>query len=138
MKLSKEQRTELAEKLSTPYGAVVLMCDGIKITLEVRRWKSMTYRVMTFINGKFEWKWTIGDVDLPEHKFLRKQVRKLSKPSERAAAEKALGKRWVKKSDFWNKTITFFNPDWASGKAAINHLCKVCESVEVFKDDTIS
>lgn len=48
--------------------------------------------------------------------------------------EKAIGKRAVAKDRDYSKTVTSYMPDWASGKAAINHLCKVCESVELVSD----
>lgn len=132
MKLSKEQKAELAAQLSLPWGNVELVCDGYRVALQVQRMKGgMTYRVMTYINGFFEHKWVSGTKEYPEQKLLRKSVRPVCSSTEKAKAEKSLGKRFVAKSTYYSATITLYLPDWASGKAAINHLCKVCESVQI-------
>jgi hypothetical protein len=129
--LTKEQRADLAETLASPWGAVALICDGRRVDLQVQRERgpSITYRVMTYIDGKFRGSWCKGDT--PEAKFLRKRVAPLTSPARRKEAEKALGKRWVAKQPFYTATHTFWHPDWPNGKAAINHLCKACESVEI-------
>ena len=131
MKLSKEQQAVLATQLSYPWGSVRLMCDGFRIDLQVARSKGMTYRVMTYVNGTFKGLWCSGKTDHPEQKFLRKCVTPLVSPAQRAKAEKILGKRAVAKNEFYQAKITHYMPDWASGKAAIGHLCRVCESVEL-------
>ncbi len=136
MKPTKEQLTQLALQLGFPYGRVTLMCDGYRIVLEVRLWKPMHYRVLTFVNGEFKGAWTNAEKVVPEQKFLRKQVTTLFKPADKKKAEKALGKRYVQQSKLYSGTFTQYCLDWASGRAALSHLCKVCESVEVVEDDT--
>jgi len=131
MKLTKEQRVELADTLSLPWGSVVLICDGYRVALQVQRMKGMTYRVMTYVNGSFLGKWVSGTETFPEQKFLRKSVRPLASAAEKTKCEKAFGKRAVAKDPWFSKTLTLYCPDWASGKAAISHLCKVCESIEI-------
>ncbi|VVE67849.1 hypothetical protein PAN31117_02789 [Pandoraea anapnoica] len=131
MSLSKEQRAELEEELTMPYGRVDLMCDGFKVTLSVQLWKRLVYRVFTYVNGEYSYRWAWNESPLPEQKFLRKSVRKVCSAKTRRAAEKACGKRYVKKDPFYSGTVTYFMPDWPNGRSAINHLCKVCESVEV-------
>jgi hypothetical protein len=130
--LTKEQRAELAESLASPWGDVTLLCDGRRVTLQVQRMASKTrieFRVMTYIDGQFKGLWCMGDA--PESRFLRKQVRRLISPAKRKADEKLLGKRWVAKQSLYNAVHSAYLPDWPSGKAAIDHLCKVCESVEI-------
>ena len=131
MKLTKEQKEALADKLSQPWGCVELICDGRRISLQVHRFKPMTYRVMTYIDGTFKHAWAMSTPEVPEHKFLRKSVRPNVSPAERKRLEKDLGKRYVAKHPFWGGSYTIYLPDWSSGKTAINHLCKVCASVEV-------
>lgn len=132
MKLTKEQKAELAAQLSTPWGTVELICDGYRVALEVQRMKGgMTYRVMTYVNGSFYGHWVSGSAEFPEQKFLRKSVRPLYSAAEKAKYEKVFGKRHVAKDARYSKTLTMYMPDWASGKAVISHLCKVCESVEI-------
>lgn len=132
MMLTKEQRAELAKQLDSPYGPLVrLLCDGRRVSLQVHRvgGPSIKYRVMTYIDGEFKGSWMKGET--PEAKFLRKSVRPLTSPARRKLAEKHLGKRYVANNPLYNTSLTHYMPDWPSGKAAINHLCKVCESVEI-------
>lgn len=131
MKLTKEQKDELAQKLNSPWGSVKLLCDGYTITLNVERVKALSYRVVTYVNGEWRGEWFSAKQEFPEQKFLHKKVVPNCKPAERKKIEKALGKRYVSKDPFWSGSFTMFAPDWPSGKAAINHLCKVCESVQV-------
>lgn len=136
MKLSKEQKEALARELMTPWGRIELECDGYLVALRVERAKGMTYRVVTYVNGFFKGEWICtkgGAAPVPETKFLRKSVRPNISPVKRKKLEKTLGKRYISKDPYWSGTQTFYLPDWSSGKAAINHLCKVCESVQVSK-----
>lgn len=135
MKLSKEQKDELAAKLAMPWGRVALRCDGYDVDLQVERHKAMTYRVMTYVNGHFKGAWISSKNEAPEAKFLRKSVRPNLSPAKRVKMEKMLGKRFVQKDPFWSGSITLYLPDWASGKAALAHLCKVCESIEILTKD---
>ena len=135
MMLTKEQRTELADQLLSPWGRVELICDGRRVVLSVQRWSRtrVEYRVMTYIDGEFKYAWCSGDT--AEAKFLRKSVRPNLSPAERQKMEKALGKRYVAKDPYWSGSLTHYFPDWPSGKAAISHLCKVCESVEIVRKE---
>lgn len=137
MKLTKEQKAKLSAALSHPWGTVALICDGYRVDLQVQRAKAMTYRVMTYVNGQFLGKWVSDKEVFPEQKFLRKSIRPLASPAQKAKAEKILGKRVVAKDPWYNKTLTSYMPDWASGKAAISHLCKVCDSVEVAQSEPV-
>jgi hypothetical protein len=132
MKLTKEQKTELAQELTSPWGHVKLICDGFKVDLQVQALKGgLSYRVMTYVNGQFKGLWISPTPEYPEQKFLRKQVRTLYSAAEKARMEKIFGKRAVAKDERYQKKFVTYMPDWASGKAAINHLCKVCESIQV-------
>lgn len=131
MKLSKEQKDQAIGELSLPWGRVHLMCDGYRITLSVERYKGMSYRIMTYVNGVFEGKWCSSKGEYPEQKFMRKSVRPLCSAQKKARDEKLFGKRIVSKDPWYTKKLTIYLPDWASGKAAINHLCKVCDSVQI-------
>lgn len=131
MKLSKEQKEKLAETLSMPWGTASLICDGYRITLQVRRAKGMTYRVVTFVNGEWQGAWCSGEAEYPEQKFLNKKTHLAVTPAFKTKMEKILGKRAVAKDPYYSKTFITYNVSWASGKAAIAHLCRVCESVEI-------
>lgn len=132
MKLSKEQISVLAAQLDSPWGAVKLMCDGNKVDLQVQRCsKGLKYRVMTFVNGEFCGKWCNPKNECPEQKFMRKLVKPVCSPARKREAEKALGKRYVKSKPCYSEISTSYWPDWASGKAALNHLNRVCESIQL-------
>ena len=131
MKLTKEQKNKLAEDLNSPWGVANLLCDGYKITLRVERCKGLTSRVVTYINGRWRGEWCCHDQEFPEQKFLNKRTHRGCSPSFKAKAEKIFGKRAVAKDPFYSKTFVTYDISWPSGKAAINHLCRVCESVEI-------
>ena len=136
MKLTKQQRDELAAKLNHPYGSARLKCDGRRIDLQVQRFgKGVSYRVMTFVDGEWKGTWMSAKTEHPEQKFMRKSVRPNLSPTKRKEAEKVFGKRRVANDPFWSGSVTIYCPDWSSGKAAISHLCKVCESVEIWPED---
>lgn len=130
-KLTKEQKQTLINELGHPFGSVNLLCDGYRITLNVERTSTLAYRVITYVNGFWKGEWFSGSQSHPEQKFLNRRERAVCKPSEKARAERLFGKRLVAKDPFWSKKIVLFDVSWASGKAAINHLCRVCESIEV-------
>lgn len=130
MKLDKELKQSLIGALSHPYGMCRLMCDGFKIDLQVQRGKGMTYRIATYVNGVMKGTWMSASDAHPEQKFLKKVTKPLLKPREKAGLLKILGKRAAAKDAHYNATFSFFDPTWPSGRAVINHLEKVCESIE--------
>lgn len=132
--LTKQQKADLIDRLNSPYGSVCLICDGRRITLRIERAtkNALRYGVMTYIDGEFRGVWISGKEPLPEHKFLRKRVRRVISAAAKAKAEKTMGKRAVKAdAAFFDRTITQYTPFWGTGRAAINHLCTVCDSVEI-------
>lgn len=131
MKLTKEQKVKLIEKLGLPWGRVELMCDGYRINLVVEWVSALKYRVITYVNGKWKGVWVSGIEDHPEQKFLNRKETPLAKPSDRARFEKAFGKRAAARDPRFSKKVVTYDPSWASGKQAINHLCRVCESIEI-------
>ncbi|MCW3479714.1 hypothetical protein OL229_09085 [Neisseriaceae bacterium JH1-16] len=141
MTLTTEQKQELINKLSTPWGSVHLLCDGSRIDLVVEPCKGLKYRVTTYVNGHWKGEWIDGSKSFPEQKFLNKSTRPLVKKADLEKMEKTAGKRLFKKmcaeDSYWTKTITLYNPSWASGKSAINHLCKVCDSIQVVTEETV-
>lgn len=129
--LTKEQKTKLIEQLMSPCGNVELLCDGYRIALAVQQVKPLVFRVITYINGQWRGEWCRHDREFPEQKFLKKKTNKVCSPSYKAKVEKILGKRAVAKDPYFSKTFVTYDISWPNGKAAINHLCKVCESVEI-------
>ncbi len=133
-RLSKAQIAALASRLSAPYASPInLMCDGRRITLEIRLVKALQYRVMTFVDGSFKGAWSFSEQALPEQKFLRKSIIHLYGPAKKAELIKRVGKKFALTLGV-DKTRTLFWPDWPNAKAALNHLNKVCESVELIEE----
>lgn len=132
MKLSKEQIEVLAASLAYPYGSGVnLMCDGYKVLLRVEFVKNMTCRVMTYVNGYAKGVWYGPANEHPEQKFMRKLVKRIVSPAMKLKAEKLWGKHHVKNDPFYSKQSISYWPDWPNGKAALNHLNRVCESIQL-------
>lgn len=131
MKLSKEERQKVEEALSHSWGRAVLKCDGYEVTLSVQRVRKLSYRVATFVNGEWRGEWLSGRQQHPEQKFLRRSERAFMTPSMKAKMVKIFGKRAAAKDPLWTRKIVMFYLDWASGKQALAHLLKVCESVEL-------
>lgn len=131
MKLTKEQKEKVIGDLSQLFGRAVLRCDDYEIVLQVERFKGFKYRVMTYVNGTFSGKWMSPKNEAPESRFLRKVTTPNLSPAKRVKAEKTLGKRYVAKHPYWSGSYTLHLPDWSTGRAAVNHLCKVCESIEL-------
>lgn len=131
MKPSKEKKQEMIDQLSLPWGRVELLCDGYRIALRVQQTSPLKFRVVTYVNEVWEGKWMIGTETFPEQKFLNRRERPLATPTDKAKAEKIFGKRAVAKDPWYSKKLVTYDVSWASGKAAINHLFRVCDSVQV-------
>ncbi len=135
MKLTKEQKQSLIDTLTSTWGRVNLLCDGYRVTLCVQPVAALKFRVVTYVNGVWEGKWIAGKESFPEQKFLNRKEISCAKPSEKAKAEKIFGKRAVAKEPWYSKKIVTYDISWASGRQAINHLCRVCESIEIVAED---
>lgn len=133
-KLTKEQLDALAQNLSFPYHFVKLMCDGYTVDLIVapKNKTGMSFCVETYINGTFKGEWFSSKNTYPEQKFLNRRTRQLFNKAAIERYEKNLGKRYAKQFMAGHqKTIVVYSFSWPSGKAALNHLNRVCESIEI-------
>lgn len=131
MKLTKEQKATLIADLMLPWGRVELLCDGDRITLAVQQAKPLVFRVVTFVNGEWRGEWCFGTKEFPEQKFLNKRTHRVYRPAYVKKMEKIFGKREVAKNPEYQRTFVTYDISWPNGRAAINHLCRVCESIEV-------
>jgi hypothetical protein len=135
MKLSKEQIEVLAKDLSHTFGSgVKLLCDGYTVALQVEKYskKGLEYCVMTYVNGYFKGEWCgLSKQECPEQKFMRKLVKPRCSPAYKRKMIKIFGKRHVDKDPYYTETQTSYWPNWSNGKAALNHLNRVCESVQL-------
>ena len=135
-KLTKEQLEALALNLTFPFHLVKLMCDDYVISLSVqpKNKGGMSYCIAMYIDGHIKGMWYSSANEHPEQKFLNKRINPLYRKSDIAKVEKEHGKRAAKRFvDKYQKTLVFYSPFWPSGKAALNHLNRVCESIEVLE-----
>jgi hypothetical protein len=137
-KLTKGQITELAQRLSHPWGAVTLHCDDDEVALCVERFKPMVFRVMTYVNGVFKAAWCLPSTQAREAKYLRRSVRPNVSPAKRAKLEKEFGKRAIARDKYFSGSVTIFLPDWPSGKAVLQHLNKVANKITVAERPTLA
>ncbi len=139
MKLTQEQKQQLIDRLGHQWGRVRLQCDGHQVDLVTERAKGMTWRVVTYVDGCWKGEWIDGRQSHPEQKFLNKRTKPAVTKAQRDKMEKAVGKRYFKKmcatESLWTATSTIYDISWASGKTAINHLCRVCDSVQIVEDE---
>ncbi|MTD32540.1 hypothetical protein [Paludibacterium denitrificans] len=139
MKLTKEQKQELIEKLSHPLGQVRLLCDGYKVDLVVERTSALGFKIVTYVNGYWKGEWMSADKPHPEQKFMNKKFKPYVSKAKLAKLEKEVGKRVFKKhiadDPFYTGGITLYDVTWASGRTAINHLCKVCDSIQIAPEE---
>ncbi len=135
--LAKEVKDKLIAELSHAFGCVQLICDGRKVTLNVEQTDSLKYKIGTYVDGMFKGSWVI-DESSPERKFLRVITKHAYSPAQKARFAKDLGKRALKKSEYMHRTYSLASPFWLSGRSAINHLCRVCDSIEVLPNRELS
>lgn len=131
--LSKEQKEQIIKELSHTFGTVMLKCDDDHITLAVEQVKSLKYRVVIYVNGKWKGEWLDSAKNFPEQKYLNKRVRSLYSKAEVASMQKKFGKRATNNFMSLNKTYVTYDLTWASGKMVLNHLIKVSKSIELIK-----
>ena len=138
--IPKDVKAALIARLNSAYGGAELICDGYRINLEVRRVSetSLRYAVCVFVNGVWKGDWCQERYTGPEQKFARRVERPLHTPSERAQLLKAgpaYGRKGsAERREFEagvNTTYVIYEPVFSSGRAAINHLLRVSETVAV-------
>ena len=131
-KMNTEEKQKVIDALSYPHGDATLICDGYRVDLYVERSVGLNFRVVTYVNRQFKGEWCLPESTAPERKFLRPVKKTLISAAKIKAVEKSFGKKKAKEAVAkYQKFWTYAAPDFASGRAAINHLCKVCDSILV-------
>lgn len=131
--LTKSNVSEFAQKLNRIFGVVKLHADGFDVTLTVEQSK-MKLVITTYIDGVFKGVWMMPDkgVNYPEQKFLNKKIIKSYSPKRKAELIKKLGKKRAYELFDLDRESFFYTPNWSNGKTALNHMLKVCGSLEVY------
>ena len=134
MSLSKEQQNHVLKELDIPYNNVILHCDGHDVTLRLVRMK-MKLVVDIYIDQMFKGIWLTEPDKHPEAKFLPTKKVKIYSQKSKAEIIKVLGKREAKKSfPDLDKVIESKSCYFTSPKAALNHLIKVSDSIELLAE----
>lgn len=131
--LTAEQKTRAISALSHPYGSVKFKATraGVdyKITASVESVRAMQYRVIVYVDGFVKGEWLMSDSNCPQTAFMRRRVKRLHSKKEVERVLKVFGK---KEAERWAAAeFVFYAPDFASGTAAINHLLRAADSVEL-------
>lgn len=130
--LTAEQKTRAISALSHPYGSVKFKATraGVdyKITASVEPVRAMQYRIMVYVDGFVKGEWLMSE-SAPQTAFMRRRVKRLHSKKEVERVLKVFGK---KEAERWAAAeFVFYAPDFASGTAAINHLLRAADSVEL-------
>ena len=126
---TKEEWKKIEEKLSTPWGQIVLMIDGYELTLSVVRVKPLRYAIMIYVNGVFKGEWGLKDCE-ERRLFFCPLVRNIWSRKTRKAL-KNISKKSMKSINMdLDKTAVYYTPFWKSFKSLKAHLLKNNKSIE--------
>ena len=134
MSLSKEQQDHVLKELDIPYNKVILHCDGYDVTLRLVRMK-MKLVVDIYVDQMFKGIWLTEPDKHPKAKFLPTKKVKIYSQKSKAEIIKVLGKREAKKSfPDLDEVIESKSCYFSSPKAALSHLIKVSDSIELLAE----
>lgn len=133
MSLSKEQKAYAIKQLNGIFNTVRLICDGYEITLKIERYK-MRLIVALYVKNKVMGAWITKPEEHPESKFLATRYKSYFSAKEKAKIIKVWGKREANKRYELDKKIEYKLPYFNTAQAAINHLIKVSDSIELISE----
>ena len=134
MPITKEQWEQVEVELSGSWGHVEIMGDGFKVSLRIERVKTLSYTIMTYVNGEFCGKWITGDADEAKRFFCPKSSFVLSAKHRAELIKIWGGKRCPKaKLEEINRKIIMRMPTWNSVKSMRRHFEKNNQSLELIK-----
>jgi hypothetical protein len=132
-KLSKEQKTLILEQLNSQFKSVHLLCDGYDITLKMERYK-MKLVIGIYVNDSVKGVWVTKPEEHQESKFLASHQKSYYSAKEKAERIKVFGKREANKRFDLNKKFEYKLPFFTTPQAALNHLIKVSDSIELLTE----
>lgn len=130
--LTREQWTQIDNALKSPFGHVVLLVDGYRLTLDVQPYRVRKYVIAVFVNGWMRGEWVTKDCE-ERRRFFRPREVFIFKAKARAEFLKRFGKRRFNESG-WGKSFICYEPYWNSFAALRRHLIANNESIEVLPD----
>lgn len=132
--LSAPQWEAIATELNRPHGRVSLICDGVRVTVQVERARSTSimYGLVVYVEDRIEWKHA-NKPDENTRKFWRCQLIG-HPPGFKKKVLSGLGKRdaaTVTKQLNLDAKREFFSPMFASFNAFASQLKRTCKSVSI-------
>jgi len=119
-------------ELIPPWGRIVLICDGYKVSLCVQRTSKMKYTIVVYVNGEIDFSWMRKDCD-ERNRFMRPVTRPLLTKAQQKA-EKRLAKL-CKRPSRHDVKYTYWVPDWTSVKSLRRHFCKHNQDIQLVRDE---
>ncbi|MDV4263339.1 hypothetical protein ACG9XY_12490 [Acinetobacter seifertii] len=135
MALTKEQKDFILQRLDNQFSSVKLKCDEYEVSLYLTRVQNLKLAIEIFVNGYFKMTWLLNPDQHPESKYYPNGTQALFKPSAKAKLFKEFGKRRAYKF-FPNldEVITFKRTHFSTARAALTHLIKVSDSIELITE----
>ncbi|WP_111861190.1 hypothetical protein [Acinetobacter sp. CFCC 10889] len=130
--LTKAEREYILKELNSQFSQVVLMCDGYRVSLALERVQDLKLAIGIYINHMMKSAWMIKPEEYPESKFLPVRKKAMYPPAKKAKIFKEFGKRRAK--EFFpnlDHVFEYRGSHFSTGRAALNHILKVSESVEL-------
>lgn len=110
-------------ELSSPWGDVELLCDGFKLTVQVRRVKPLKYAMLVYVDGVVKGVWSNADKPCEEQRrFMRPVSVKLHKPADLAKLKPLYSAKQFREMS--SRKYEYFLPQWNSFKPLQRHLLK--------------
>ncbi|MBK0062405.1 MULTISPECIES: hypothetical protein [unclassified Acinetobacter] len=135
MTLTKAQKDFVVNRLKSQWRQVKLKCDGFEVTLGLIQVTDTKLAVEIYINNFFKGTWVLNPEKHIESKFLPIRYLWLWSPKEKKEILKKFGKRAAYKNfPDLDKRLEHKTTHFTSGRAAINHLIKVCDSIELITE----
>lgn len=130
--LSKVEKEYILKELNSQFSQVVLMCDGYRISLALERVQDLKLAIGIYINHMMKGAWMTKPEEHAESKFLPIRKKAMYSPTKKAKIFKEFGKRGAKEC-FPNldHVFEYRGSHFSTGRAALTHLLKVSESVEL-------
>lgn len=132
MTLSKAQKDFILKKIDSQFDCVDLDCDGYRIRLSLERIQDLKLAVAVYVNSWCKGEWLLHPELHPEGKFYPDRYKSVYSPVKKKKIIKAFGKkRAYENFPSLDEKIHYKGTHFSTGRAAINHLVKVCDSIEL-------
>lgn len=119
--MTKDDWERVQKRLVICGFSVDLMCDAYRLTIQRVRVKEMRDALMVYVNGRFEWKWTLDDCE-ERRRFLRQSSCHVWPRKVRDKYGKSAQKRLKAIGMDVNKKGFLYSPYWYSFNAMRRHL----------------